>query len=44
VGLANQIVKCLRPILSGENFVTHLVNLNGNAHWRKLLAMQTERF
>src|SRR6476659_7828352 len=27
VGLADQIVKCLGPILSGENLVTHLMNL-----------------
>ena len=44
VGLADQIVKRLRPILSGENLVTHALNLNGNAHRRKLLTMQTERF
>ena len=44
VGLADQIVKRLRSILSGENLVAHAVNLNGNAYPRKLLAMQTERF
>ena len=27
VGLADQIVKCLGPILSGENLVIHLMNL-----------------
>jgi hypothetical protein len=43
VGLADQIIKRLGPILSGENLVTHALNLNGNAHRRKLLAMQTER-
>jgi hypothetical protein len=40
VGLADQIVKRLRPILSGENLVIHALNLNGNAERRKLLAMQ----
>jgi hypothetical protein len=44
VSLADQIVKRLRSILSGENLVAHAVNLNGNAYPRKLLAMQTERF
>src|SRR6266481_5588599 len=39
--LSNQIVERLWPIFSGENLVTHVLNLNGNAHWRKLLEMQT---
>ena len=43
VVLADQIVKSLRPILSGENLVAHALNLNGNAQRRKLLTMQTER-
>src|SRR5262245_23222532 len=41
VSLADQIVERLRSILSGENLVTHAVNLTGNAYPRKLLAMQT---
>ena len=36
VRLADQIIECLRPIFSGENLVTHAVNLNGKVDSRKL--------
>jgi hypothetical protein len=34
--LTDQIVERLRPIFSGENLVTHALNLNGKVDSRKL--------
>ena len=44
--LADQIVERLRPIFSGENLVTHELNLNGKVDSRKLseLIVDPERF
>ena len=44
--LADQIVERLRPIFSGENLVTHVLNLNMKVDSRKLseLIVDPERF